>query len=231
MCHCDLPAWFPKSRGRGTHWLEENITPGRASALPPRSARCPAPVAAQAGASAAPSPPRSSCPRRFRTRSAGPGTNQSARSARRGPQLLTEIWPSMCVYGGMGDMKLSVWARRQGLSYKSAWRLWKAGQLACAGQVAGHEHGDSARRASERAIRCGLVRQSFLRGPESGLGSATGPFGGVLRPARLSGGGSRAGNWLGLEWPAQSPVANIPQSERAGHVVEHRDRLMRFGLK
>jgi putative resolvase len=26
-------------------------------------------------------------------------------------------------------MKLSAWARQQGLSYKTAWRLWKAGKL------------------------------------------------------------------------------------------------------
>ena len=26
-------------------------------------------------------------------------------------------------------MKLSTWARQQGLSYKTAWRLWKAGKL------------------------------------------------------------------------------------------------------
>lgn len=26
-------------------------------------------------------------------------------------------------------MKLSVWARQQGISYKTAWRLWRAGQL------------------------------------------------------------------------------------------------------
>ena len=26
-------------------------------------------------------------------------------------------------------MKLSSWARQQGLSYKTAWRLWKAGKL------------------------------------------------------------------------------------------------------
>lgn len=28
-----------------------------------------------------------------------------------------------------GYMKLSAWARQQGLSYKTAWRLWKAGKL------------------------------------------------------------------------------------------------------
>jgi len=28
-----------------------------------------------------------------------------------------------------GHMKLSAWAQLQGLSYKTAWRLWKAGQL------------------------------------------------------------------------------------------------------
>lgn len=26
-------------------------------------------------------------------------------------------------------MKLSAWARQNGLSYKTAWRLWQAGQL------------------------------------------------------------------------------------------------------
>jgi predicted site-specific integrase-resolvase len=26
-------------------------------------------------------------------------------------------------------MKLSVWAKQQGLSYKTAWRMWKAGTL------------------------------------------------------------------------------------------------------
>src|SRR6202008_3594232 len=35
-------------------------------------------------------------------------------------------------YGHMypyGHMKLSAWTRQQGLSYKTAWRLWKAGKL------------------------------------------------------------------------------------------------------
>ena len=26
-------------------------------------------------------------------------------------------------------MKLSVWAKQQGISYRSAWRMWKLGQL------------------------------------------------------------------------------------------------------
>jgi predicted site-specific integrase-resolvase len=26
-------------------------------------------------------------------------------------------------------MKLSVWAKKQGVSYKTAWRLWKSGKL------------------------------------------------------------------------------------------------------
>src|ERR1700741_1513726 len=43
-------------------------------------------------------------------------------------------------------------------------------QAACACRAACHGHGNSPRRASERATRCGLVRQSFLRGAESGLG-------------------------------------------------------------
>lgn len=29
----------------------------------------------------------------------------------------------------MAVMKLSVWAKSQGLSYKTAWRLWKEGKL------------------------------------------------------------------------------------------------------
>jgi len=78
-------------------------------------------------------------------------------------------------------MKLSL-AGQQGLSYKTASRLWKAGKAGPARRAIGHGHGDSPRRASQRAAGGGLICQSFLPGPESGLGSATGPFGGVLRP-------------------------------------------------
>ena len=89
--------------------------------------------------------------------------------------------------------------------------------VARARRAAGHGHGDCPRRASQPAAGRGLIRQSFLPGPESGLGSATGPLGGVLRPARFSGGGSGAVYRRGLEWPPQSPVANLLQSEHTGH--------------
>jgi putative resolvase len=36
--------------------------------------------------------------------------------------IYTRLWQ-------YGYMKLSAWARQQGLSYKTAWRLWKAGKL------------------------------------------------------------------------------------------------------
>src|SRR3989442_5992111 len=35
---------------------------------------------------------------------------------------------SMCRSSGSG-MKLSVWAKEQGISYKTAWRWWKAGTM------------------------------------------------------------------------------------------------------
>src|SRR3989442_5934997 len=36
---------------------------------------------------------------------------------------------SMCCSPGASRMKLSVWAKEQGISYKTAWRWWKAGTM------------------------------------------------------------------------------------------------------
>src|SRR2546426_9800784 len=36
---------------------------------------------------------------------------------------------SMCCSPGASRMKLSVWAKEQGISYKTAWRWWQAGTM------------------------------------------------------------------------------------------------------
>src|SRR6516165_11068399 len=121
-------------------------------------------------------------------------------------------------------MKLSAWARQQGLSYKTAWRVWKAGQLPvpaeqlATGTVIVHAapaHGPPVWRYTPE----------FPPGPESGLGSATGPFGGVLRPARLS--GAEAVRETGSGWNGRRKALRNPNVQVI--VVEHCDRLMRLG--
>jgi predicted site-specific integrase-resolvase len=131
----------------------------------------------------------------------------------------------------MGDMKLSVWARQQGLSYKTAWRLWKAGQLPVpAEQLA---TGTVILHAAPANEPPGVWRYTpeFPPGARKRTWIGNWPVGGVLSPARLSGGGSGAGNWLRLEWSRKALVRIFRNPNVQVIVVEQRDRLMRFGFE
>src|SRR5580692_8317882 len=118
---------------------------------------------------------------------------------------------------GQSTLKLSTWARLQGLSYKTAWRLWKAGKLPVpAEQLATGTVIIHAAPANEPP-GVALYARVSSGDQKADLDRAAVPFGGVLSRARLSGRGSGAGNGLRLEWLPQSPFANLPQSESAGH--------------
>lgn len=128
-------------------------------------------------------------------------------------------------------MKLSAWAKQQGVSYKTAWRMWKAGTLPvpaeqlATGTVIVHavestggdsvalyarvsssdQHGDLDRqvaRLSEFAAKRGLRVAEVVKEVGSGLN------------------GHRRGLMRLLKSPAIKTL-----------VVEHRDRLMRFGFE
>jgi putative resolvase len=128
-------------------------------------------------------------------------------------------------------MKLSVWAKSQGLSYKTAWRMWKAGRLPV---------------PAEQWLTGTVIVHPPVTATEGGVAlyarvSSSDPKADLERPvARLavfaaekslrvtevvkevgSGlNGHRRGLMRLLRTPAVTTV-----------VVEHRDRLMRFGFE
>lgn len=129
-------------------------------------------------------------------------------------------------------MKLSSWAKLQGVSYKTAWRMWKAGTLPvpaeqlATGTVIVHaekstDTGNDAvlyARVSSSDQRADLDRQvarlaTFAT--EKGLRVAE-----VVKEVGSGLNGHRRGLMRLLKSPAVKTL-----------VVEHRDRLMRFGFE
>ena len=124
-------------------------------------------------------------------------------------------------------MKLSTWARQQGLSYKTAWRLWKAGKLPVP--------------AEQLATGTVIIHAAPANEPP-----------GVALYARVSSGDQKADLDRQLSRLAEFSAAHGFRVVEAGSglngrrkallrifrnpkvqviVVEHRDRLMRFGLE
>ena len=104
-------------------------------------------------------------------------------------------------------------------------------QAACARREAGHGHGDCPRRASQRAAEGGVIRQSFLAGPESGVGSATSPLAEFFaqRGFRVVEAlWETSSGWNGRR-KARLRIFRNPEVQVI--VVEQGDRLMRFGLQ
>ncbi|MBK8168618.1 MAG: IS607 family transposase [bacterium] len=128
-------------------------------------------------------------------------------------------------------MKLSVWARAQGISYKTAWRMWKAGTLPvpaeqlATGTVIVHAEswvsGEGVAlyaRVSSADQRADLDRQVARL---SAFAASEGLR--VVEVVKEIGSGLN-GHRRGLMRLLRTPtVATV--------VVEHRDRLMRFGFE
>jgi predicted site-specific integrase-resolvase len=128
-------------------------------------------------------------------------------------------------------MKLSTWARLQGLSYKTAWRLWKAGKLPVpAEQLATGTviiHAAPANeppgvalyaRVSSRDQKADLDRQLSRLAEFSAAHGFR-----VVEAARETGSGLN-GRRKALLRIFRNPKVQVI-------VVEHRDRLMRFGFE
>lgn len=128
-------------------------------------------------------------------------------------------------------MKLSVWAKSQGLSYKTAWRLWKDGKLPVpaeqllTGTVIVHPPVTATKggvalyaRVSSADQKADLERQIArlaVYAAEKSLRVTE-----VVKEIGSGLNGHRRGLMQLLRTPAVTTV-----------VVEHRDRLMRFGFE
>lgn len=129
-------------------------------------------------------------------------------------------------------MKLSAWAKQQGISYKTAWRMWKAGTLPVpAEQLATGTvivHADDKEAVGDGAVLYARVSSSDQRldldrqvarlatfAAEKGLRVVE-----VVKEVGSGLNGHRRGLLRLLRNPAVSTL-----------VVEHRDRLLRFGFE
>ena len=125
-------------------------------------------------------------------------------------------------------MKLSAWARQQGLSYRTAWRLWKAGKLPVpAEQLATGTvilHATPRQRASHPVWPCtlefppGSRKRTWIGNCPVWRSSPPNAAFGWWKPCRkLARAGMAAATF-------RNPNVQII-------VVERRDRLMRFGFE
>jgi putative resolvase len=127
-------------------------------------------------------------------------------------------------------VKLSAWAKSQGISYKTAWRMWKDGRLPvpaeqmATGTVIVHAESDKVvsaalyARVSSADQKNDLDRQ-LARLTEFAVGQKL-PVVDVVKEVGSGLNGHRKGMMRLLRNPAAQTI-----------VVEHRDRLMRFGFE
>lgn len=128
-------------------------------------------------------------------------------------------------------MKLSTWARQQGLSYKTAWRLWKAGKLPVpAEQLATGTviiHSGTVNEPPGVALYARVSsgdQKADLDRQLSRLAEFSAPHGFRLVEAVQETGSGLQGRRKNLLRILGNPKIQVL-------VVEHRDRLMRFGLE
>jgi predicted site-specific integrase-resolvase len=128
-------------------------------------------------------------------------------------------------------MKLSAWARQQGLSYKTAWRLWRDGKLPVpaeqlpTGTVV--VHFEAPRRAGGAALyaRVSLSDQKEDLARQLERLRAQAAQAGLEVVAEVAEVGS------GLNGARPKLLRLLSRPEVAILVVEHRERLARFGVE
>lgn len=131
-------------------------------------------------------------------------------------------------------MKLSVWAKQQGLSYKTAWRLWRAGKLPvpaeqlATGTVVVHAEPRLPAAPSGAVVLYGRVSSSGQRADLD------------RQMARLRAGAAERGLAVarevaevgsGLNGRRRGLLGVLRDREAGVVLVEHRDRLARFGFE
>jgi putative resolvase len=123
-------------------------------------------------------------------------------------------------------MKLSQWAKEQGLTYKGAWRMWKAGQLPVPARAASHRH--HPRQGKQGPGSCGrTLRPSFFVGAKKRFGRLV--VYAHQHKVTIVEAVSEVGSGLNGHRPKLLQLLAHPQIQTI--LVEHRDRLMRFGAE
>lgn len=127
-------------------------------------------------------------------------------------------------------MKLSVWAKSQGISYKTAWRMWKDGRLPvpaeqmATGTVIVHAESDKVGGAALYARVSSADQKSDLDRQLARLTEFA-----VAQKLAIVDAVKEVGS--GLNGHRKGMIRLLHNSAAQTIVVEHRDRLMRFGFE
>ncbi len=127
-------------------------------------------------------------------------------------------------------MKLSVWAKQQGITYKTAWRWWKMGTLPVraeqmpTGTVIVHEDVDP-------IGAVGLYARVSSSDQKSDLEAQLGRLAGYASAQRWTVAKAVTEVGSGLNGHRPKLMKLLADPAVSAIVVEHRDRLMRFGAE
>lgn len=127
-------------------------------------------------------------------------------------------------------MKLSVWAKSQGISYKTAWRMWKDGRLPvpaeqmATGTVIVHAEPDKVGGAALYARVSSADQKNDLDRQLARLTEFA-----VARKLPVVDAVKEVGS--GLNGHRKGMIRLLHNAAAQTIVVEHRDRLMRFGFE
>ncbi|MCC6506319.1 MAG: IS607 family transposase [Aquimonas sp.] len=127
-------------------------------------------------------------------------------------------------------MKLSVWAKSQGISYKTAWRMWKDGRLPvpaeqmATGTVIVHAEPDKVGGAALYARVSSADKKNDLDRQLARLTEFA-----VARKLPVVDAVKEVGS--GLNGHRKGMIRLLHNAAAQTIVVEHRDRLMRFGFE
>lgn len=127
-------------------------------------------------------------------------------------------------------MKLSTWARKRGVSYKTAWRWWKAGTLSArveqmpSGTLIVHEDEPASPVAALYARVSGSGQRADLERQQERLRAAA-----LERGLEVVHEVAEVGSGLNGE---RAGLLRLLRDQRVGIIlVEHRDRIARFGFE
>ena len=127
-------------------------------------------------------------------------------------------------------MKLSVWAKKQGISYKTAWRWWRDGTLPvhveqmASGTVIVHD-------AEQKAGTVALYARVSSSDQKNDLDSQVGRLAAYASANSLLVAKAVAEVGSGLNGHRPKLMKLLSDPSISAIVVEHKDRLMRFGAE
>jgi putative resolvase len=129
--------------------------------------------------------------------------------------------------GGCDQMKLSVWAKREGITYQTAWRMFKAGRL----PMSAKQYPTGTINVDERPAEEGVALYARVSSHEQkkDLEAQLGRLAAVAALRRLKVVATVTEVGSGLNGHRRGLMRLLRDPNVRTVMVEHRDRLMRFG--